>query len=114
MLEIVKDIAGVVATCTEFIAVLVIVMGAVQAIWIGVIPFVRHRTRIDPNAVFRGFAGWLVLALEFLLAADILKSAISPTWTEIGQLAAIAAIRTFLNYSLGHDLRHNPGSPESG
>jgi uncharacterized membrane protein len=36
------------------------------------------------------------------------KSAISPTWTEIGQLAAIALIRTFLNYSLGHDLRHTP------
>jgi uncharacterized membrane protein len=46
------------------------------------------------------------LALEFLLAADILRTAISPTWTDIGQLAAIAGIRTFLNYSLAHDLRH--------
>ena len=61
-----------------------------------------------PLVVFRGFAGWLVLALEFLLAADILRTAISPTWTDIGQLAAIAAIRTFLNYSLSHDLQHNP------
>ena len=34
---------------------------------------------VAPLAVFRGFAGWLVLALEFLLAADTLKSAISPT-----------------------------------
>ena len=70
--------------------------------------FLRAKTPIAPLAVFRGFAGWLVLALEFLLAADILKSAISPTWNEIGQLAAIAAIRTFLNYSLGHDLQHTP------
>jgi uncharacterized membrane protein len=46
--------------------------------------------------------------VTFLLAADILKSAISPTWTEIGQLAAIALIRTFLNYSLGHGLRRTP------
>ena len=109
MLEIVKDIAAVVATCSEFIAVVVIVMGAAQAIGAGVVLLVRTKKPIEPLAVFRGFAGWLVLALEFLLAADILKSAISPTWSEIGQLAAIAAIRTFLNYSLGHDLRHTPG-----
>jgi len=109
MLEIVKDIAAVVATCTELIAVVVIVIGAAQAIAAGVARFVRTKTPIEPLVVFRGFAGWLVLALEFLLAADILKSAISPTWTEIEQLAAIAAIRTFLNYSLGHDLRHTPG-----
>ena len=64
---------------------------------------------MDPLVVFRGFAGWLVLSLEFLVAADILKSAISPTWNDIGQLAAIAAIRTLLNYSLAHDLRHTPG-----
>ena len=112
MLEIVKNVAAVVATCTEFIAVLVIVVGTAQAIWSGVLPIVQNKTRVDPNQIFRGFAGWLVLALEFLLAADILKSAISPTWNEIGQLAAIALIRTFLNYSLGHDLRHTPG-PQS-
>jgi uncharacterized membrane protein len=109
MLEIVKNIAAIVATCTEFIAVVVIVVGAAQAIGAGFISFVRTKTPIDPLVVFRGFAGWLVLALEFLLVADILKSAISPTWNEIGQLAAIAAIRTFLNYSLAHDLRHAPG-----
>jgi len=34
------------------------------------------------------------LALEFELGADILRTAIAPTWSEIGQLAAIAAVRT--------------------
>jgi uncharacterized membrane protein len=106
MVEVVKSISTVVATCSEFAAVVVIVIGAIQAITAAVREFLRTKTPIAPLAVFRGFAGWLVLALEFLLAADILKSAISPTWNEIGQLAAIAAIRTFLNYSLGHDLRH--------
>jgi len=32
------------------------------------------------------------------------RSAIAPTWDDIGQLAAIAAIRTFLNYFLERDL----------
>lgn len=108
MVEVVKSISAAVATCTELAAVVVIVIGAIQAITGAVRDFLRAKTPIAPLVVFRGFAGWLVLALEFLLAADILKSAISPTWSEIGQLAAIAAIRTFLNYSLGHDLRHTP------
>jgi uncharacterized membrane protein len=108
MVEVVKSISSVVATCSEFTAVVVIVIGAIQAIIAAVREFLRTKAPIAPLTVFRGFAGWLVLALEFLLAADILKSAISPTWNEIGQLAAIAAIRTFLNYSLGHDLRHTP------
>jgi len=108
MLEIVKRIAAVVATCSEFIAVVVILIGAAQAIGSPLMAFARTKIAVEPLVVFRRFAGWLVLALEFLLAADILKSAISPTWTEIGQLAAIALIRTFLNYSLGHDLRHTP------
>jgi uncharacterized membrane protein len=110
MVEIVKKIAAVVATCSEFTAVIVILAGAIQAIASVVAPFIQGKTFVAPLVVFRGFAGWLVLALEFLLAADILRTAISPTWNDIGQLAAIAAIRTFLNYSLSHDLRYAPGS----
>ena len=43
---------------------------------------------------------WLAVALEFELAADILRTAVAPTWNEIGQLAAIAVLRTALNYFL--------------
>jgi uncharacterized membrane protein len=108
MVEFVKNISEVVATCSEFTAVVVIVIGGVQAIASAVTTFIRGKRLVRPLVVFRGFAGWLVLALEFLLAADILRTAISPSWNDIGQLAAIAAIRTFLNYSLSHDLRHAP------
>ncbi len=55
----------------------------------------------DPTAakpIWLGFAAWIVLSLEFALAADIIRTAIAPTWKDIGQLAAIAAIRTALNY----------------
>jgi uncharacterized membrane protein len=47
---------------------------------------------------------WLLLGLEFELAADIIGSVISPTWKDIGELGAIAVIRTFLNYFLEKDL----------
>lgn len=48
---------------------------------------------------------WLVLALEFQLAADVLETAIAPEWSKIGQLAAIATIRTALNYFLTREGR---------
>lgn len=109
MVEFVKNISALVSTCSEFTAVVAIVVGGVEAIASAVTTFIRGKGLVAPKVVFRGFAGWLVLALEFLLAADILRTAISPTWNDIGQLAAIAVIRTFLNYSLSHDLRHTPG-----
>jgi uncharacterized membrane protein len=48
---------------------------------------------------------YLALGLEFQLAGDILKTAVAPTFTEIGELAAIAAIRTALNYFLRQEIR---------
>lgn len=49
-------------------------------------------------------ARWLLLGLELMLAADIVRTVIAPTWEELGQLAAIAFIRTFLNFFLERDL----------
>ena len=48
------------------------------------------------NEVRLTLGRWLAVGLEFELAADILRTAITPTWTEIAQLAAIAALRTSL------------------
>ena len=46
----------------------------------------------------------LALALELELGADILGTAVAPTWNDIGQLAAIAVLRTALNYSLEREM----------
>lgn len=50
-------------------------------------------------------ARFLILALEFQLASDILGTAISPTWNELGQLAVIATIRTILNIFLTREMK---------
>lgn len=50
------------------------------------------------------YGRWMVAGLTFQLAADIVESAIAPTWEAIGQLAAVAVIRTFLNYFLERDM----------
>ena len=51
------------------------------------------------------FGGWLVVALEFQLAADIVSTIISPTSQHLVELGAIALIRTFLNYFLNKELK---------
>src|SRR5262245_45392379 len=51
------------------------------------------------------FGGWLVVALEFQLAADIAGTIVSPTTQHLVELGAIALIRTFLNYFLAKELQ---------
>src|SRR5436305_14805775 len=51
-----------------------------------------------------GLGRWLALGLELELAADILRTAVAPTWNEIGQLAAIIVLRTLLNFFLQKEI----------
>src|SRR5262245_43511435 len=97
--------ASFVALAVEAVAVLVIAYGAGQAsIGVARVASGRLATHGARKAVWRQFGMWLLLGLEFELAADIIRSVISPTWVDIGQLGAIAVIRTFLNYFLERDL----------
>jgi len=51
------------------------------------------------------FARYLALALEFQLGADILSTAIAPSWDQIGKLGAVAVIRTALNFFLTREMK---------
>lgn len=80
-----------------FVGALLAVVGLVRAL----LP--PHRDR-DFARVRLLLGRYLVLGLEFQLASDVLATAIAPSFTEIGQLAAIAAIRTALNFFLRQEL----------
>ena len=108
MEELFKDIASRIALGVELAAALMIAYGAVEAIVGLLIPrrtFASRGLFHKRREVFLRFGVWLLLGLEFELAADIVRSAISPTWSDIGQLGAIAAIRTVLNFFLERDIR---------
>ena len=64
---------------------------------------------MQPRDIWIRYARWLVAALTFQLAADIVETTIAPSFEDIGRLAAIAAIRTFLNFFLERDLREMRG-----
>jgi len=97
----------------EAAAVLVVTFGSLEALLKLVVVMARpgasHGMR---KAIWRRFGVWLLLGLEFALAADIITSVISPTWEDIGELGAIAIIRTFLNYFLERDLENAETSAE--
>jgi len=67
----------------------------------------RHLTGEHPlHTRFRVlFGGWLVVALELQLAADIVGTIIAPTSQQLIELGAVAVIRTFLNYFLNKELK---------
>ena len=102
MEELLKSFWGMAATIVEGAAALLIAIGAAEAFVMSLLRF-RSPTA-QKMQIWMHFATWLLLGLEFELAADVIRTAIAPSWTDIGQLASIAAIRTFLSYFLDKDI----------
>jgi uncharacterized membrane protein len=103
--ELIVPFARVAALAVEAMAILVVAFGSLDAfvrlLGVAMEPGAVHGAR---KAIWRRYGMWLLLGLEFELAADIIESVISPSWQDVGKLGAIAVIRTFLNYFLEKDL----------
>lgn len=105
MAETLHHLAEYVALGVNLIAILAIAIGAIEAAVGLIVVGLKHSTNQAKAGVWMRFAGWLIVALTFQLAADIVETTISPTWDDLGRLAAVALIRTFLNYFLGRDMK---------
>ena len=107
MEEAFHHLAEIIASLVEMAAVLIVAYGCAEAFLqlLGVIAR-RNVTHGQRKVIWRRLGVWLLIGLEFELAADIIGSVISPTWQDIGELGAIAVVRTFLNYFLEMDLDH--------
>jgi uncharacterized membrane protein len=89
----------------DAMALIIVVVGTVEAFFTGLRAAFRAPTaNRQLRQVWLRYGRWLVAGLTFQLAADIIGTSIAPTWQEVGQLGAIAAIRTFLNFFLERDL----------
>lgn len=102
MEEIVKISTVFLASVIEGCAAIIIAYGIVKSITIYIRNSLSNR-KYDVT-IRLGLGKILALSLEFLLAADIARTAVAPTWEDIGKLAAIAALRTSLNYFLEREL----------
>ena len=117
LVELLRAAAQAVAAIVEAVGVAIVALAVllaaarfVGALLHGTQPFPPEGLRLDLGRS-------LALSLEFLLGADILRTAVEPSWDEIGRLAAIAAIRTALNYFLqreiAQDARMTSRDPEA-
>ena len=98
-------IASYVALVIECGAVFVVAFGALQAMAALLKAIANGQaTGLEGRQIWLRFATWILLGLEFALAADILRTAVAPTWDDISKLAVIATIRTMLNYFLAKDI----------
>ena len=89
-------------------------LGALQARSVVIVLiFQRAADEMQGREIWLKFATWILLALEFALAADIVRTAVAPTWDDITKLAVIAAIRTMLNYFLAKDIAEFDQARES-
>ena len=105
MEHLLQEAAHYVALIIQAAALLVIAIGALEAV-AGVfrVMLFSRAGGLEQRAVWLRFARWLVAGLTFQLAADIVETTVAPTWDEIGRVAAIAVIRTFLTYFLDRDV----------
>ncbi|WP_294174098.1 DUF1622 domain-containing protein [uncultured Sphingomonas sp.] len=99
------------SSLAEGAAGLVIAFAVLEAIVRSVVLFLPAQWRgsathhlMEKEEVRLRLGRWLAVALEFLLAADILRTAVAPSWDEIGKLAAVATLRTVLNYFLQKEI----------
>jgi len=98
----------------DALALVLIVIAAIEAFIKGIRGMFSPLTGRERRDIWLRFARWMVAALTFQLAADIIESSITTSWESVARLGAIAVIRTFLNYFLERDvaetreLQHQP------
>ena len=109
-----KQVVDLVGASIELAGIVVLVTGAVLAFLLAIKTlFYKRDTSVAYRVLRRGLGKAILIGLELLVAADIIRSvAISPSFATIGVLGMIVVIRTFLSWSL--ELEINGSWPWQG
>lgn len=99
-----SDIVNYVALFFSIFGAILIVYGGLRAIF-KVLKVELWRQSSDYNAIRIDFTSKIVLALEFFIAADLVRTIIQPDLNEVIVLAVIVAIRTVVGYSLDKEAK---------
>ena len=88
----------------DLLALIVVLIGTIEVFFRGLSVMLTKPDGHERRDIWLRYARWLVAGLTFQLGADIIETSISSSWEAIGRIAAVALIRTFLNYFLDRDL----------
>jgi uncharacterized membrane protein len=91
----------------EILAAIIIGVAVLQVLLNYFRIFLQPVCRITKEEIRVRFGSSVAVSLELLLGADVLATAVAPSWDDIGKLAAIAVLRTALNYFLDRELKHS-------
>jgi len=103
----VHDWALLGATLLDALAALIVIVAALRAVIKAAFAARLKDTVAQVAPVRQGFSVWLALALEVLIGSDIIRTAVSPNWTEIAQLTAVVILRVVINYTLLQDVKES-------
>ena len=105
--ENLHEVVDVFVRLVELAGAVIIFGGVAMAVvrLLGVAVTARRRSSDSFVPIRLDLGRFLALGLEFQLASDLLSTAVAPTFEEIGKLAAVAAIRTALNFFLAREIR---------
>ena len=101
----VPTVFEIINICAELLGIagaLLIIFGGFRAI-IRVLLLEFKKAALTYNQIRWDFTDKIVFGLEFLIAADILATLLSPTQQDLINLAVVVVIRTILGYFLSKE-----------
>jgi uncharacterized membrane protein len=104
MEQVARQVTIQVSYAVEILAAIIIGIAIIQTLFSYFSLFKPSGKKITKEEIRVQFGSSVAVSLELLLGADVLATAVAPTWDEIGKLAAIAILRTALNYFLEIEL----------
>ena len=99
-----KIITEYIATAIAVAAIVVIVYGTLAAL----VEFVVSRIKRDKTAMRHirvDFGGYLLLGLELLIGADIIRTILGPSYEELIILGGTVVIRTIFSVFLNKEIQ---------
>jgi uncharacterized membrane protein len=105
MEEIAKQITISISHAVEILAAIIIGFAVLKTLYNYFALVKPSAQKITKEEIRVSFGSSVAVSLELLLAADVLATAVAPGWDAIGKLAAIAVLRTALNYFLAKELK---------
>ena len=105
MEELAKQITINVSHAVEILAAIIIGIAVIKTL-LNYFSLLKSSAQKNSKEQIRvEFGSSVAVSLELLLGADVLATAVAPSWDDIGKLAAIAVLRTALNYFLERELK---------
>ena len=111
MEEIAKQVTINVSHAVEILAAIIIGIAVIKTLLNYFSLIKSASSQITKEEIRVQFGSSVAVSLELLLGADVLATAVAPSWDDIGKLAAIAVLRTALNYFLEKELKHMHSKP---